>query len=212
MIEIDLVITKDTATPALRSLRAGLEPENLMPIFGRSVANAVRANFDELEASRPNKLGGQRTHYYSGARSATRYVVEGDTAIVGIAQVGMRLRYYGGTVEAGKNVSSFTGQPTKYLTIPATAESYGHRAADFPDMVVLWGHAGPYALARQEQGSVATVGSKGPQTKQTEILFWLKASVDIEGDRTMLPSDDAIREAVTGDFNSYVRNLWRYGT
>ena len=119
MVTVEVRITKDTATPALRELREGLDPENLMPIFGRSVANAVQANFDDLESSRPNKLGGERQHYYSGARSATTFTTSGDTATVMIAQVGMRLRYYGGTVEAGRNVSSFTGQPTKYLTIPA---------------------------------------------------------------------------------------------
>ena len=150
MLSVSVVITKDTATPALRSLRRGLEPENVIPIFGRSVSNAVRDNFDDLEASRPNKLGGARQHYYSQARAATHYTIEGDTAIVGVAQVGMRMRYYGGEINAGANPSAATGQPTKYLTIPATAEAYGHRAADFPDMVVLWGTNGPYALARQE--------------------------------------------------------------
>ena len=212
MVTVEVRITKDTATPALRELREGLDPENLMPIFGRSVANAVRANFDDLESSRPNKLGGERQHYYSGARSATTFTTSGDTATVMIAQVGMRLRYYGGTVEAGRNVSSFTGQPTKYLTIPATAEAYGHRASDFPDLKMLWGHAGPYALARVEQGSIATVTTRGASTQDTEIMFWLTPSVDIPEDKTMLPSNDAMSEAVRGGFNRYVTYLWRHGT
>jgi hypothetical protein len=209
MLEVTVVVTRDTATPAVAALAEGLRPENVLAIFGRSVANAVRSNFDDLEGSRPNKLGGTRTHYYSGARSGTRYVVEGDSATVGIAQVGIRLRYFGGTVEAGVNPSFTTGKPTRYLTIPATAESYGHRAADFPDMVVLWGGNGPYALARVTPKVMATVKASGPQTSQTEVLFWLKASVDVPADRTMLPSDEQIRTAVTGDFNRYVRTLWR---
>jgi len=211
MFTIDIVITKDTATPAVRALREGLQAENVVPIFARSVANAVRGNFDDLDESRPNKLGGSRTHYYSGARSATKYTIKGDHATISVGQVGMRLRFYGGTVEAGRNPSYITGQPTKYLTIPATAESYGHRAADFPDLIVLWGNGGPFALARVTQKKIATAKSSGAETNDTEILYWLKAEVDIPADRTMLPSSEQIRQAISGDFARYVRTLWRMG-
>lgn len=212
MLNISVEITRDTATPALEALSVGLQDENLLPIFGRAVANEVRSNFDDLEQSRPNKLGGTRTHYYSQARSATRYSVQGDTATVGIAQVGIRLRYYGGEVRAGVNPSAVTGQPTKYLTIPANAEAYGHRAADFPDMVVLWGRAGPYALAREEQKTIAIADSYGAKTVSTEIMFWLVKEVTIPADRTMLPSDEALTGAIKDSFGGYVRNLWRHGT
>ena len=93
MIDVQVTIVKDTATPALRALREGLDNDAVIPIFARSVANAVRANYDDLEANRPNKLGGQRQHYYSGAESATHYRIEGDYAIVSVAQRGMRMRY-----------------------------------------------------------------------------------------------------------------------
>lgn len=207
MLNVSITIPKDTATPALARLRAGLNPDRLLPILGRSVNNAVRENFDMLEQSRPNKLGGQRQHYYSGARASTSFVVDGDQAVIGVRQVGMRLRYYGGTVTAGKNASYMTGAPTKYLTIPVTPESYGHRAADFPDLKVLWGASGPYALARVTQGTIA----KGPnaRTVTAEVLFILKKSVDVEADKTMLPDSETMESHVKEDFYRYVDLLWR---
>lgn len=201
----EAIVVKDTATPALRALRAGLQPENLLPIFGRSASNTMRANFDDLESSRPNKLGGQRTHYYSGARAATHYVIDGNYAVVSSSQVGIRMRYFGGTIRAGANSSFITGKPTKYLTIPVTAESYGHRAADFPDLKMLWGRNGPYALARVTVGQLARGGS----TANTEILFLLRAEVEIQADPSMLPSSQAFIDAINSDFNKYVRMLWR---
>lgn len=207
MLNLTITIPKDTATPALARLRAGLETDRLLPILGRSVNNAVRENFDMLEQSRPNKIGGQRQHYYSGARASTSFVIDGDQAVIGVRQVGMRLRYYGGTVRAGQNASYMTGQPTKYLTIPVTPESYGHRAADFPDLKVLWGASGPYALARAEHGTVAK--GANAKTVSAEILFILKKSVDVEADRTMLPDNEAMEGHVKSDFYRYVDLLWR---
>lgn len=206
MISINVTISEDTATPAIRALMSGLEPENLLPVLGRSAANAVRANFDELESSRPNKLGGPRQHYYSGARAGTSFVVEGDKAVIGVVQVGIRLRYFGGTVRSGQGVSSKTGQPTKFLTIPVSPESYGHRAADFPDLVVLWGSNGPYALARQTKGLIAKGNGS---TDRNEILYALKAEVEIPADETMLPASEAFRDAIKDDFDKYVGMIWR---
>lgn len=206
MITVSIVV-KDTATPAIRALRAGLTNERLLPVLARSATNTIRNHFDMLESTRPNKLGGARQHYYSGARAGTSFVIDGDYAVIGIRQVGMRLRYYGGTVHAGANISPVTGKPTKYLTIPVTAESYGHRASDFDDMKVLWGSNGPYALARVTSGSIAR--GAGASTSSVEVLFALKQEVTVEGDETMLPEPEALSDAMTRDFNRYVDMIWR---
>ena len=207
MVTVSVTIEKDTASPALLALRQAITPERLAPIFGRSVSNTVRSHFDELEQSRPNKLGGERQHYYSGARQSTSFVVDGDVATVAVRQVGIRLRYFGVDVTAGVNTSSVTNAPTKYLTIPVTAEAYGHRAADFPDLVVVWGPNGPFGLARVTKGSLAN-GEKG-STEKWDILFMLVKKVTIEADETMLPSGGEMSDQVRSDFNSYINLLWR---
>lgn len=201
------VVVKDTATPAIRALRGALTNERLLPVLARSATNTIRDHFDVLESTRPNKLGGARQHYYSGARAGTSFVIDGDYAIIGIRQVGMRLRYYGGTVHAGANISSITGQPTKFLTIPVTAEAYGHRAADFPDLTVLWGSNGPYALARVTKGTIARGASAS--TSSVEVLFALKEEVTVPADDTMLPEPEALSDGMQRDFHRYVDMIWR---
>jgi hypothetical protein len=211
MIALDISIIRDEVSPALRRLTDALQDERLLPVFARSVENAMRDNFDQLEETRPNKLGGKREHYYSGARKLTEFKIDGNTAYVFTTQVGMRLRYFGGTVEAGKNISAYSGQPTKYLTIPANAEAYGHVAADFGDLEVLWGRKGPYALGRVERRTIArTDGTFGvSKALSTEVMFWLTPSVNIPSDVTMLPETDKVVEDMTGDFNRYVAKVWR---
>lgn len=212
MVTISVSIPKNDATPALRALGDALAPHNLLPVFGRSISNAIRANFDELESSRPNKNNFPRTHYYSRARQGTSYVVDGDRVLIGIRQApGLRLRLFGGKVQAGANPSSIGGGPTKYLTIPVTAESYGHRAKDFPDLVVLWGASGPYALARQNKSSLVKGIKAGAVegSKETEVLFILTPEVEIGADRSLLPYPEQIEEAVRRGFGSYVRATWR---
>lgn len=211
MISLHIEITRDDLSPALRRLTDGLHSDQLLPVFARSVENAMMDNFAQLEADRPNKLGGKRQHYYAGARQKTEFRIEGETASVFTAQVGMKLRYFGGTVEAGANISSFSGKPTKYLTIPANAEAYGHVAADFDDLEVLWGRNGPYALGRVERKTIARVdGTFGVSKAQsTEVMFWLTPSVYIPADTTMLPAPNQLADEVRGDFNRYVARVWR---
>jgi hypothetical protein len=195
------VVVEDTATPALERIAAGLTSEELLPRFGRSVMHAMQENFDELEETRPNKLGGTRQHYYAEASRLTRFTVSGDTATVYTTEVGTNLRYYGGTV---------VPVTAKYLTIPATAEAYGHRAADFPELEVLYGRNGPYALGRVERRTIQRGEEYGASRgKLVEVLFWLRKSVEIPADETMLPTSEAIDENVRGDFNSYVNRLWK---
>jgi hypothetical protein len=187
-----------------------MDLDQVLPVMARSVYRSMRGNFQELESTRPNQMGGKRTHYYAEARRDMTIVYEGDTAIVGTTLVGTNLRYFGGTVKAGANPSYISGKPTKFLTIPATAESYGRRAADFPELEVLFGRNGPYALARVERRTIArgdTYGVSG--AKSVEILFWLKSSVTVQPDESMLPDPSGLNEAVKSDVNDYVGMLWR---
>lgn len=211
MLRIELVITKDTATPALAALDEALKPDNLMPVFGRSVSNTVRSNFDGLEGSRQNQLGGARTHYYSQARDGTSFTTDGDEATVHIRQIGMRLHYYGGHVGSLKSDNPSPGATKKYLTIPANAEAYGHRAADFPDLKVIWGATGPIALARVEQKSIATVSAAGAKTINTDIMYWLVTDAKFEADKTVLPSSDEMTRDIKRDFSGYIKSVFDPG-
>lgn len=209
MIAIELTITQDEVSPALRELSDGLDDDRLLPVLARTVNNSMRGHFDELEDTRPNKMGGSRRHYYSGARAKTTFTVSGNTAFIFTTQVGMRMRYFGGTIRAGAGISSATGKPTKYLTIPETAESYGHRAADFDDLEVLWGRDGPYGLGRVERKTIQR-GDSFTQSNaiQTEVLFWLVPEVEIPEDHTMLPESGELNDALHEDFGKHVNRLW----
>ena len=210
MLDVNLTITADTLSPSLRLTADGMAVSRILPVIARSVRNSMRENFDALEDERPNQLGGTRTHYYSRARALTSYYIEGDSAVVFTTKVGTNLRYYGGTVEAGANPSYITGQPTKYLTIPATAESYGKRAADFPELEVLWGRNGPYGLGRVTRRTITRGDSFGVSHAQSvEVLFWLRKSVTVPADPSMLPDASVVEENAYSDFGAYMDALWR---
>ena len=209
-IKIDV---KDMAGPAVNRVRAFLASDSARKLSGFEGQRTVREHLQGLDETRANKLGGRRTNYYGSARRATEYRLEGEDVIVSIAQVGMRLHYYGGTVEAGVNSSFITGQPTKYITIPATAEAYGHTASDFENLVLVWGkNRKPVALA---VGVEAQNTRRGPTlTKSThlvpgKIMYWLKESVTLPADPTVLPTEQVIGQNVVNRLSKAI--LRRFG-
>ncbi len=195
-------------TEAVVRVQAFLASNSMRNIAGFEGQRTVREHLQGLDETRANKLGGRRSHYYGSARRATEYFLDGDDVVISIAQVGMKLHYYGGTVEAGKNTSFATGEPTKYLTIPAAPEAYGKTVRDFPDLVVVWG-AGrkPVGLAIGEEptGSLyaAVRGGRGAlMVKATKlvpgkVMFWLKQSVTLQPDPTILPSMETLGTNIT---------------
>lgn len=215
MIALNITITRNTATPALERLRKALEKPNVLTVVAQSVYGEMKRNFYELDAQRPNRLGGSRSHYYATAAANTDWRFDGDGVVVFAKQVGLRMKYFGGAIDHGKGASCLSGNPTKYLTIPATAESYGRRACDFPDLKVLYGSNGPFALARVtkqvfgHQRSSATTFPRTNRANGTEILFWLKSSVDISPDPTVLPPPEVLKAAIKSDWNAYINEAWR---
>ncbi len=194
------------ALDALDRVSAFMLSESMFNVAGYEGQRTVREHLQGLDETRANKMGGRRSHYYGNARKATEYHLEGEEVVIGVAQVGMRLHYYGGTVEAGKNSSYATGNPTKYLTIPASPEAYGKTVSDFPDLVVVWGKGGvPVGLAIGEEptGSLYLAVTRGPmltkksKLKPGKIMFWLKARVSMMPDTSVLPTQEKLGANIT---------------
>lgn len=188
---------------AVERVRAFLVSDSMRNIAGYEGRRTVREHLQGLDETRANKLGGRRSHYYGSARKATEYFIEGDDVIISIAQVGMKLHFYGGTVTAGKNASYATGTPTKYLTIPAAPEAYGRSVRDFPDLVVVWGKGGkPVGLAVGEEatgslyhavrGGAGAFLVKSKKLVPGKVMFWLKESVTMQPDPTVLPTAETL--------------------
>lgn len=185
------VKVSDKATPALNRSIAFLQGDDLKNLVGRMAVNAFGANFENKNLI-PNAIGGPRTNYYSDAAKATNFSVSGDTVTITVAQVGIALHYYGGTITPGKNNSYLGNGSTKYLTIPARPEAHGKRASDFPDLVVLWGKKGPYGLGIVEKVGVGVLAGK----PTNQVYFWLVKSATIAADPTIVPSQEALIDPI----------------
>jgi hypothetical protein len=218
MIAYRIKIVQDTASPAVQALQVAFRPNEINPLIGRAAAEATRQHYIELNRDRPNALGGARTNYYLGAARGTSFTVYDDGVIISIRQIGIALRYYGGTVTAGKGVSALTGKPTRFLTIPVNPRAHGHRASEF-DLEVVYNHNGvPVALATKSTLGVALKQSKGGKVlkraigRRGEIMFLLKRSVTQQADPSVLPQPDRIYGAVISSVNAYTdRILGRAG-
>lgn len=186
------------------AVRTFIGSRRFLNVAGYEGQRTVREHLQNLDDTRVNKLGGQRTHYYGNARKATEYRVEGELVIINIAQVGMNLHYHGGTVTAGKGASWATGNPTKYLTIPARAEAHGKTASDFPNLVIVWGrNRKPVGLAvgvPSDAGSLYGAVSRRhgpmltlePRLVPGLMMFWLKESVTLQPDPSVLPTEEKL--------------------
>jgi hypothetical protein len=184
------VEVQDNASPAVDRVASFLTGPGAVKVLAITGRNVVKRHLADLQATRPNKLGGPRTDYYGAAARATNWKADETGAYVIVSQVGMRLHYYGGTVTAGKNSSYLGGGQTKYLAIPAVSFAHGKRPSDFGDKLkVIFGKGRrPVALGRRYMG-------------QTTIVFWLAKSTTHRPDPSVLPApedyQDELREAIT---------------
>lgn len=79
----------------------------------------------------------------------------------------------------------------KYLTLPATAEAYNHRAGEFKDLFFVLTKKGTAFLAKKD-------GDK------LKIYYWLKTSVVLPQDRQLLPSDQAWAATAEAGADAYL--------
>jgi hypothetical protein len=203
-LAIDVTLTGN-APDAVRSLRAGLHPSQLNPIVGRAARTAYRDHLFGLNSQRPNALGGARTNFYADAARATQFRVEGDHVIVSINQVGIALRFFGGTVKP---------RTAKFLTIPVHPRAHGHRAREF-DLELVYGRNGePIALATKSSlVNIVRQTAKGRITRNLggrrgEIMFRLVRSATMKPDETVLPYPQQVGAAAARAVDTYAKLLW----
>ena len=178
-------------------------------VTGRAVASLVKNHLFSLD-SRANRLGGERTHFYSNAAKSvedprTAATGSGFTTQFQINAIGLAQRWLGGTITAGSGTSSKTGLATKYLAIPANAEAYGKTPAEFDNLKFF---PTPRGGGLKTTRSVATflrtkkdgktiVGYKGARKAERDelgdvVMFWLVPSVTQQPDASVMPSEDEL--------------------
>lgn len=200
---------RDGASPGLRLLINDVKNAALAAVAGaRGLANKLRDHFGELEATRPNKYGWQRLHFWAQVRkSVGNPVREGEKATVTIAHVAFRQKLEGGTIYP-------TGD-REFLTIPATEEAYGKRAREFaalqfemtPDPQT--GRLRPALVAQRAVSTLLQLGKRGFKAAASNLgvlpLFWLVRSVKQAPTPGALPSDAELQQATVAGANEWAR-------
>jgi len=161
--------------------------------IGRGAQQYLLAFFGEFDGSRPNRLGGKRTHYFARVAKSTSYEAKPGEVTVSVNEVGIRQRIKGGPIEA---------QRSKYLTIPAIAEAYGRRASEFNNLVVAYGKKGPYALQEAQATNIKFGGKRKDGTRGVKservggrVFYWLVPRVVQDPDPTLEPNEADLWEA-----------------
>lgn len=166
-----------------------------------------------LDASRPNKLGGRRTHYYDDLARGVTYDITPDGASVHVTGTGVALHYYGGVVKPGPG--------KRFLTIPVDPAAYGRRAGEFNNLEIAWGKTGagkPRPIGLVTKSDYVEKTRKNRKTGVKEVVRsyeagrWMYAlvySATIPEDKTILPDADSLSLSAVTAVNDYVISKMR---
>ncbi len=185
--------------PVLGPLDSALRSGELYEEIGRDTVELIRENFYSLPS---NERGFPTTHFWRRAAETTEYEAGQDAVRISINQVGVRRRLLGGDIDPVR---------AKFLTIPAIAETYGHRAADFGNLKIV---RGPFQMYTGRLVSLALVSADWTRDKSTPfssagVYFWLVGRVSQDPNPDVLPSDDEILDAALSAVDRFLANKSR---
>ena len=172
----------DGASPVAQDL-ISYTPEKTARIITRGLGELFMDRFQELENSRPNKLGAPRVHFWSRMRNATTSQARGDRVAIIVNAIGLGLRIHGGTIKP-KGVNKLTGKPLQFLTIP-TILGYGKRAGENKNQKLK---------PMRVNGRPALVLDTPDAKTNPQVYYWLARQATIHKDPTILPTQEAIRQ------------------
>jgi len=191
---LDIDVTGATrARNSINRLITGLrEPAGLYAEIAGEVEVLTQEYLRELNRHRTaNRLGASPTYHYEKASRLVEGHSDDDQAVVRMPRnTGLGRAFRSMTIRPKR-------QEIRYLTIPDDPRTYGKRVSDFAQ--------GTFEFRILGARHRALVWASGP--KEGEVAFWLKESVFIKQDRTLLPSDDDYTAAAVGAARRYVRRL-----
>jgi hypothetical protein len=181
----------DRASPSFQRLAAAVQRPDVRKVMGRAIVGTLRKHFTRLDAERPNKLGGARTHFYGQVRRSVQQpeLAGGDGVKVSINHVGIAQRYFGGEI---------VPKAAKWLTLPVHPEAYGHRAREFSDLDFVPLEGRRAMLVRSNPESPTNIG---------EVFFLLVKRVIQRADPTVLPSDEQVTADAVNAGEDYINLL-----
>lgn len=174
-------------------------PMGLAKALGSELRNRIRGHFLQKDRYEPNKLGGDRTHYWRDvARSVSprRISDDGTEISVDITDPTFAQKLFGGPIRANKGL---------YLTIPVSAMAHGKTAANLEkdEEIKLVFVAKPYGGLLIEPAL-----AKGLPIK---VHYVLKTEVLQERDETALPDEAQLQEALRDRAASYIETARKSG-
>lgn len=182
-----------TGTPVVDRAVASLTRRTPMhQRMAAAVAEKVREHLVTVSRERhatATRLGANQTHFWE---SAARGVAVGAVDESG-GNVALK---HPGIARAFRDVEIKPGPGKKFLTIPLVAEAYGRRAAD------IWQEWGLF-IPRRKTGEKGIIASKSPLGLVTPFYLLVKG-VTQKQDRTLLPTDDAIRTTAVQAIRDYI--------
>lgn len=214
-LEIKIEVT-DAATPALHALHARLTERSELNAYIATSAEAGTRQYitriADVTHATAQRLGASPTGYLSKRAQLTESSHNADAATVTVSG-GIFKRVFGPVTVRAKR--------SKWLTIPATAAAYGKSAREFNDLRVQFFGKGLMGLVKAEQSSLGTRARAGFETERNtrrapllnagrgDVYFWLKKSVVLPKDDTLLPDKQAFADMGELAARVYLRKVTR---
>lgn len=171
-----------------------LAPASVNLEIANECAKETRNHFRVLDALRPNRIGGKRTNFWGKYVKNITPRGESDRAVVSIddpntsasGKSPLLLHYYGGTV---------TPTRSKFLTVPAVPEAHGVRARES-----VWAGQLHFSLVAGKYPALVLrealgTGKKAARLYAGRVIYWLRRSVTIRPDHSVLPNPEILAEA-----------------
>lgn len=199
---------KDKATKGLITLYGLVQDrKGFVRALGYRGVSVLKKWFKGLDASKPNKKGWPRLHFWDEVANSVKETPKLDGASAIVSVMDPRVAHKAGL---GPNAGVIRPVNAEWLTIPAVPEAYGKTAKEFTGRAVKTRRL--IFIKRSEAtallGQVIIIdGKKGPRggdIKSLRVIFILKKFVHQKPDPDTLPDDETWRSNLVDEGQSFI--------
>jgi hypothetical protein len=183
-----------------RTIEQAKNPRAILMNAGREVGNQLKTHFQRRDNDNPNKMGGQRSHFWlavsrsiNGSGNVNDCVVSGNMVTISINHPAFAQKVFGGPIDPKEKGA---------LTIPLTPAAYGKTVQDFPGSFLIHTLKGAFIVKLGENITVSGIISRAKrgefksQRATLNFLFKLVGHVDQAADPAALPDKTALETAI----------------